>query len=223
MNKREEKIIYKAYKQFYNREPNFSKENFMNLTVEIQFMAYILNECGVSLGAYRFCYEYVDLSMPMSMDVQNIIVGKLIGNSDDLNDASLEFNKRTDEFINIIGSAIRNITADSQNRIEKLRKISNILYVKKCVCPSASDEEIMETAKCDEEDLKNVERLIEFIKQERCKNNFDKSNIENVSEMIDNEESIPYGMFVNESGNGEKPKITKESRKALAKSLINKD
>lgn len=53
-----------------------------------------------------------------------------------------------------------------------------------------------------------------------CKDNFNKSNIENVEKMIDGEMLIPYGIHVNESGNGEPPKITKESRKKLAKSLI---
>lgn len=223
MNKREKKIIYIAYKQFYNKEPIFSKENFMNLTVEIQSMAYILNEYGVSLGAYRFCYEYVDLNMPMSMEIQDIIVGWLIDSSDEFDDNSLEFNERENKLINILGSTIRNIIANSHNKIEELRKISNILYVKKYVRPSANDKEIMELEKCTDEDLKTVEELIEFIKKEQCKDNFDKSNIESIGEMIDEEMLTPYCIFMDESGNGKSLEITETSRKKLAKTLINKD
>lgn len=220
MTKREEKIIYKAYKQFYNREPDFSEDNFMNLTVEIQTMVYVLDGYGVLLGANGFRYEYKDLNMPMSMDIQDIIVGKLIDNVDDLNDTSLQFSKRANKMISITGNAMRSITDNSQNRIEELRKICNILYVKKSVCPSASDDVLMEIAKCTEEDLKKVEQLIELIKQEESKDNFDKANIENVRKMINGEAETPYGMFINESGNGKLPEITETSRKKLAKALI---
>lgn len=221
MSKREEKIIYQTYKKFYGKEPNFNRKNLMNLTIEIQAMAYILNEYGVTIGADGFCYAYTDLSMPMSMDIQDIVVGKLIENSDDLNDDLLQFTEYAEKTINIVGNAIKCAIKNSEDPIEELRKISNILYVKEHVRPSASDEEIMETTKCTKQDLSDIEQLIEFIKQEKCKDNFDKSNIENISKMIDGEELTPYGMFVNEFGNEEKPEITEESRKKLAKSLIN--
>ncbi len=223
MSKITKNLIYSAYKKFYDREPNLSKENLTNLTVEIQAMAYLLHEYGVSFGDYGFCYEYVDLKMPMSIGIQDIIIEELIGNIDVLSDTSIEFNKRSEELITIIGSAIRNILANSQNKIEKLRRISNILYIKNHVRPLANDQEIMETEKCAEEDLREVDYLLEIIKQERCKDNFDKSNIENVSKMIDEEEPSSYGMLLNESGSGKSLRISEESRKKLAKSFINRD
>ena len=224
MSKRSEKSIYLAYKKFYGKEPNSNRENFMNLTIEMQAMAYILFEYGIAIeGANGFCYEYKDLDMPMSMDIQDIVVGKLIGNSDDLNDDSLQFPKFVEKTISIIGSAIKCAINNTQDPIEELRKISNILYVKKHVRPTASDEEIMEKAKCTKKDLRDVEQLIEFINQERCKDNFDQSNAENIRKMIDGEDSSPYGMFINESGNGKAPEITEESRQKLAKTLINGD
>lgn len=223
MSKKEAKVIYKAYKKFFGKEPNFNKENFMNLTIEIQAMAYILNEYGVNIGANGFCYEYTDLDMPMSMDIQDIVVGKLIGKSDDLNDDSIQYSEFAEKTISLIGSAIRFAINTCQNPIEELRKISNILYVKEYVLPSSSDEKIMEITKCTKKDLSDVERLIEIINQERCKDNFGKSNLENIGEMIDKHEiATPYRMIVNESGNGGMPKITKESRKKVAKSLINR-
>lgn len=85
------------------------------------------------------------------------------------------------------------------------------------------NKEIVETTKCTEKSLSDVEQLIEFIKQEKCKDNFNRSNIENIRKMIDDEMPTPFGVYVNESGNGELPKITEESRKKLAKSLINRN
>lgn len=221
MQKKEEKIIYKAYKQFYNKEPNFSKENLENITIEIQFMIYILNEYGVSLGANRFCYEYTDLSMPMAMYTQDIIVGKLIDKNDDLNDEALVFSKSAQEIINIIGNIIRNIITDKKNQVEQLKQISNILYVKKYVFPLATDEEIKKKTNCTEEDICNAYQLIKLIDKERSKDNFDKKNIANITKMIDSsDKATHYGMFVDESASGKLPEITEGSRKKLAKSLI---
>lgn len=214
------KKIYKLYKEFYGKEPNFNKENFMNLTIEIQAMAYLLNQYGVATGSRGFCYEYANLRMPMSMSVQDIVI-KLIENSDDLNDDSLQFTEFAKKTINIVESAIRCSINNSQDQVEELRKIINILYVREHVLPSASDEMIMESEKCTKKDLKDVEQLIKLINQEMCKDNFDRSNIENVRKMIDDEMPTPFGVYVNESGNGELPKITEEGRKKLAKSLIN--
>ena len=52
--------------------------------------------------------------------------------------------------------------------------------------------------------------------------NFDQKNIDNISKQIEEETEIPqmFGMFVNESGTGETPKITEESRKICAKDLV---
>ncbi len=52
------------------------------------------------------------------------------------------------------------------------------------------------------------------------KQNYDKNNVENIGKMIEGSNLTPYGIFMNESGNGERPNITDESRKRLAKSLI---
>lgn len=51
--------------------------------------------------------------------------------------------------------------------------------------------------------------------------NYSKHNLASIDRMIEETEFDPaYGMQVDESGNGKKPTITKESSKALAKSLI---
>lgn len=56
----------------------------------------------------------------------------------------------------------------------------------------------------------------------RLMDNFDKENIDNVRKQIEEGSEIPqmFGMFVNESGTGETPKITEKSRKICAKDLV---
>lgn len=56
--------------------------------------------------------------------------------------------------------------------------------------------------------------------QERIMENFDKRNIENVRKLIEEPMVERMGMFVNESGNGQEVKISEESRKICAESLI---
>lgn len=219
MKKRTEKIIYQTYKKFYGKEPNLNKENMRNLTIEIQAMAYILNRYGVTIGENGFCYEYTDLNMPMSMSIQDVIIEKLIGNKENLNDSSFQFDRRAERIINIVASAIKIAISNRENQIEELRKIVNLLYVKEHVCPSANKERLMEVTKCSEKDLINIEQL-EYIINEGNKNNFDKVNITNIDKMINTEKTSSYGMFVNENGNGQQPIITEESRRIVAKSLI---
>lgn len=50
--------------------------------------------------------------------------------------------------------------------------------------------------------------------------NYDKNNLRSIDKMLDSEFPTPYVMQVVESGTGERPTITTESRKALAKSLL---
>lgn len=221
MDKR--KTIYQAYKRFYGKEPNFNGENLMNLTIEIQSMAYILGKYDVflGLGTNGFSYEYTNLDMPMCMEIQDIIVSELIGNKDNLEDDSVRFTEFAENTISTVGHAIRNILNDSPNQIETVRKLCNLLYVKEYVLPTSSDEVIMADTKCTREDLEAVEKLIGLIIQEQCKNNFDKSNIENVEKMMKMEKmATPYCVFIDESGNGKLPEITEGSGKKLAKSLI---
>lgn len=56
--------------------------------------------------------------------------------------------------------------------------------------------------------------------QKRIMENFDKKNVENVSELIEEPMSEMVGMFINESGNGEEVKISVESRKDCVKALL---
>ena len=200
------KIIYKAYKEFYRKEPNFCKENIRNITIEIQSMLFILREYGINLGCESFVKNaYSDLDLPMDMTIQDIIIGKLIGKNIDLIDDSIKFNELANKYIDVIGSAITNVINNSEDSIETLRVITYILYTRKYVLPTATADVIKKFTNCQETDLENVNRLIYSIKIELCKDNFDKVNIEKM---------------INESENGETSHISEESRKIAVKALL---
>ncbi len=55
---------------------------------------------------------------------------------------------------------------------------------------------------------------------EKFSQNFNKNNIENVSKLIEEPMVDRFGVFLDESGNGEKIVPTEESRKICAKSLV---
>lgn len=56
--------------------------------------------------------------------------------------------------------------------------------------------------------------------EEKSANNFNKRNIENVNKLIEEPMAERFGMFADESGNGKDVRISKESRKICAKSLL---
>ena len=50
--------------------------------------------------------------------------------------------------------------------------------------------------------------------------NYNERNIESIQKSLDEALPTPYGMFINESGNGIKPEITEASRKECVKALL---
>ena len=58
--------------------------------------------------------------------------------------------------------------------------------------------------------------------KQKLEDNFDEENIANIRNHIETGGKIPemVGMFINESGNGEKIRITSESRKKSAEALL---
>ena len=86
-----EKIIYKVYQEFYGKSPDFSEENFENLTIEMQAMAYILSQKGVLFSSYTFVAEgYVGLKLPMSMELQDMLVTRRNKGNEYSNDESIK-------------------------------------------------------------------------------------------------------------------------------------
>ena len=220
VNEYNKKLLYKIYREFFDKEPDFSKGNIKNITIEIQSMLYILDSCGVIFFANKFFKNRCkNLEVPISMDIQDIIVDQLVDNDKILNDDSLHFTEITKRMIAITGSVIRNEIKDTQNQTEALRVISNILYIKKEVCPNNNDG-IRQLTNCELEDLNIEEKVIDAITNELCKTNFDENNIENIKKMIDESSIDTYSMFISESENGKNPVITKKNRKNVASSLL---
>lgn len=81
-----------------------------------------------------------------------------------------------------------------------------------------------------ERDLSKLDRIkallartsdSDILKIFEVEQNYDENNLASIDRMIEETEfDQAYGMQVDESGNGKTPTITKESSKALAKSLI---
>ena len=223
MNKYDKQAIevYKTYKEFYGKEPNFSKDNFRNITIEIQSMCYLLNEYGVCLEEDGFVGNgYKDLALPMSMNIQDVIVERLIGNNNNFSDTPFQFLGNPKKIIDTIGGVIRNEIENTSDPIETLRLISYVSYVRKYVIPSATEEKLRELVNCESSDLDRERKVMDVIKEELCKDNFDDTNMENVRKMIEEDSPASYGMFIDESGNGKDPVITETSRKVAVKTLL---
>lgn len=216
------KIIYSAYKLFYNKEPNFSKDNIRNITIEIQSMAYILSLYGITIVANRFVKDgYKGLELPMSMDIQDIIVDKLLENKENIEEELVQFSDEVTKEIYIIGDIANSIIDDTEDRIETLRKIVYISFTKRRVILDDSDDKIKEIANCEDIDLKLEKNLFERINHDLCNDSYNYGNIYDIEKAIKNSRSIKtVGMFVKETGNGCDIIPTEESRSIITKSLL---
>lgn len=162
MDKKNEKIIYKIYKDFYKKEPNFDKENLRNITIEIQSMLYILKLNHIDIFCEGFSREYIDLELPMNMTVQDIIVGRLIGNNEDLSDSSLHFNDISKMYIDRIGFAVTEFINSFEDPIETLRLMSYLSFFDEQVYSFDVDDfglDDIEYIGCKMEDIQNYNKL----------------------------------------------------------------
>lgn len=182
---RQAKILLKAYNKFYNKDVNPSRDNLINLTIEIQSMVYILQKFGIELGANGFVRDgYKNLNLPMSMSIQDIVVSSLIENDSSLIDTSIEFNQYTNKNIDIIGKATRFIINQTDNPVDTIRAITSILFTKKYVVPDADNEMIKEYAQCTDSDISNAKKLVYIIKNMK-KNIYDEFTIEKIKMIVD--------------------------------------
>lgn len=155
-------IIYAIYKAFYNKEPNLKAENRHNLTIEIQTMTYLLAQYGLIFGNYRFAYnELTDLNMPISMELQDDIVGELL-NRDNIelkrliNRNPIKLNK----YVKLIGAIVTEEIKDKEDPIESLRLISSIHYTSKYMIPNATILEIADYNACSSDEVEKARQLV---------------------------------------------------------------
>lgn len=153
-------IIVGIYKEFFNKVPDFSQENKRNITIEIQSMSYILRTYGIDLG-YRYVYnELEDLHMPVSMDLQDVILEQLLYH--DTKDFEEKSQLKTDikTKINSIGKIITSEINDKECPIEALRLISSVLYTAEYILPNSSASQEAEFNNCTYDEVERIKRLI---------------------------------------------------------------
>lgn len=216
--------INSIYQDFYGKEPNFSEENFENLTIEMQAMAYILEQSGEGLSIISdgFVKEgYIDLTLPMSMGLQDTLVDHRRKTQEDSKEKVKEKLKESArKKIALIGKVVKENIASTPNPIETLRQIVYVSFIRERVWATASEEEIASLSGCNLESVIREKKLAIAIRDELAKENYDRSNLESVSERIENGD-IPDKAFrpiPNESG----PVhvfVSKENRKNCARDL----
>lgn len=157
--------IYAIYKEFYNKEPNLNEENRRNLTIEMQAMTYLLAQYGITCGDYRFAYnELIDLKMPISMELQDDIVGKLLNRDNIELTRSINRNPiKLTKYVKLIGTIVMEEIKDKEDPIESLRLISSIHYTSEYMIPCATISEIADYNTCSLDEVENTRQLIKKI------------------------------------------------------------
>lgn len=157
MKDNEVKLLYKVYKEFYKKEPDFSNENRDNITIEMQAMAYLLGEYGISLGDYRFEYNILmHLKMPISMHLQDILVCKMLEHENKEFESDIPLNEMAQNAINVIGESVTTEVNKCENQVEALRLICSVYYVSKSMMSISEMAEIVDFQKCSPEEVENA-------------------------------------------------------------------
>lgn len=164
----EAKRLCKLYEEFYQKEPNFLEENRKNITIEMQAMAYLLEQYGVSCGLYRFSYNS-DIKMPISIELQDVIVMHLLGHSAKEYESDLELNKRTKKIISLVGSKIREKLEEKINPIEMLQRIASVYYARTLMLLGADSKTIASSMQIPIDEITEVDKLIRKISLEHLK------------------------------------------------------
>jgi len=162
INEKVDKILlYEAYKAFYDKEPNFKEENRRNITIEMQAMAYLLEQYRIVIGNYRFAYsELTDLYMPISMELQDLLVSKMLNHEN--KEFALDFIILKEELkfkITLVGSTVMAKISEKEDPLEALRLLCSIYYTSKSIRPNATDDKIIEYNKCALEDVTEAREL----------------------------------------------------------------
>lgn len=159
-------VLYESYKLFYNKEPNFKEENRRNITIEMQAMVYLIQQhYGVLIGDYRFAYnELIDLYMPISMELQDLLVSKMLNHENtEFKVPDVELEGKAKFKIFTIGSHIMETISKKENPIEALRLLSSIYHTSKSMMPSATDDKTGDFNHCSLEEVIEVKELNDAI------------------------------------------------------------
>lgn len=168
---RQARILYKVYKEFYGKEPDLSHANRWNLTIEMQAMAFLLAHYRIIFVTYSFsCNEFKNLYMPISMDLQDALVYKLLGRTKEEVDSDLMITEKGKKAIQLLGSKITAAINEKEDPIEALRLIVATYHTEERVLPGASVSEIAEHNKCTVEEVESARALAKTLETELSEN-----------------------------------------------------
>ena len=165
--------LYQAYTYLYGKTPDL-KGDRQDLTIEFQAMVYFLREYGVTFLRTSFVAEgYMDIDMPMSMELQDILVSLMFGNASEEINEVVEFNKHTNKMLNILASEFEHIHNTSE-----LRMLVKLHFTKEEVLPSIADAELCNYVHASSEDFQMYASFIANILDELSNDDKTQSNIE---------------------------------------------
>lgn len=210
--------LYHAYKRIYGKHPDLMGDQ-KELTIEFQTMVYFLSQYGVSFMRFGFVYEgRTDIDMPMSLEIQDILVAHMFGHEASEFEEEVEFNKHANNVMNILARELGYLKAPWG-----LMVITRLHFIENRVLPSGELSDICAEAKIQEGVYKSYRVFLANILCELSKDNYDETNLESIRRQIEDgvgPDDKAYRPILDESGNGLKPNITEESRKIAAKALI---
>ena len=159
-------LLYASYKAFYGKEPDFKEENRMNITIEMQAMAYLLERYRAVIGNYRFAYhELSDLYMPISMQLQDLLVGMLNHENEEFIFSNCCLKPELEAKIKLIGTTIMQSINKKENPINALRLLCSIYYTNERIMPLATVEQMKEFNQCSIEEIEEAKELQSILRQ----------------------------------------------------------
>ncbi len=209
--------LYHAYERVYGHAPNLNGDK-RQLTIEFQAMVYFLMQYGVSFMRCGFVKEgYTSIDMPMSMGIQDILVGHMFGHD------ALEFSEEV--IFNNYANKIMDILARELSYIKEdwgIRTIVKLHFAETRELPSSSAEKISAYTHVNLDAYKSYRTFLANILCELSKDNYDEVNLEQIRKEIEEGEVVDksFRPVLDESGTGESPVISEKSRKIVASSLI---
>lgn len=215
--KRIANMLYHAYERMYNVSPDLTGDQ-TDLTVMFQTMAYFLNQYGVSFMDASFVREgYTDLDMPMSMEIQDILVNYVFGHSKDEFAEQVSFNDHALRVIETLSRELGFIKAPWG-----LKMVTKIHFFENRVLPSGSKEEVSKAANVSIDVYNSYREFIENVVADLAKDNFDQNNLASVDRSIEESQELveSYRPILNEEGTGDTPVIKEASRKNAVRALL---
>lgn len=208
--------LYHAYVRFYGKKPEL-KGDKTELTIDFQAMTYLLSQYGVSFMRSSFVKEgYTDIDIPMSMEIQDVLVSHVFGHDESEFESNVEFNKHANRILDILAHELEFVSSR-----EELGSLVKLMFTKERVIPTASDDELCQSTGSTQETLEFYKNFVVSVIYEMMKDDNKDVDVDIIREELEYEPYLKtFRPILNEVGNGEKPNITEGSRKRAVQSLV---